>query len=303
MVSLKRVLVLSVPAIGIGVGVAVFALTGTITPEAALPDTPTASYDSAAMRAAATAVGQQVQGTSVAQRADLATRVATVATRTAASASQSLAGGDADPAAIPAASPGPAASPVAIPAASPGPAASPVAIPPDPMLPPTFRFYRGINFGGVPQMIEGRPWLGDAQARAQGLSTPNAAPVNDADDPLSPPTDPSTTRMLQSTIYTAGTGPLRITQTAPNGTYAVYVYLVENYQSSYRSLDVTVEGNSVHTNWSAPRGGWNKLGPYLVNVTDGALDVDITATVGDPLVAGLAIFRDEGTATPSPAVG
>ena len=176
-------------------------------------------------------------------------------------------------------------------------------IPPDPALPPTFRFYRGIDLGGVPQTIEGRPWLGDAQARAQGLSTPNAAPVNDADDPLSPPTDPSTTRMLQSTLYVAGAGPLRITQPAPNGTYAVYVYLVENYQSSYRSLDVAVEGNAAHTNWSASRGGWEKLGSYVIEVTDGGLDVDIAATAGDPTVAGLAIFRDEGAATPSPVAG
>ena len=176
-------------------------------------------------------------------------------------------------------------------------------IPPDPLLPPAFRFYRGINFGGVPEIIEGRPWLGDAQARAQGLSTPNAAPVNDADDPLSPPTDPSTARMLQATLYVAGAGPLRIAQTVPNGTYAVYAYVVENYQTSYRSLDVAVEGTSAHRGWSAPRGGWEKLGPYVVDVTDGALNVDIAATVGDTSVAGLAIFRDEGTATPLPVVG
>ena len=289
MVSLKGILVLSVLAIGVGVGVAVFALTGGITPEAALPATPTASYDPTTIGAAATAVGRQVQGTAAAQRVDLATRVAALAAQTPGSAPQALGGGD--------------AATVSGPAASPAPAASPVAIPPDPALPPTFRFYRGINLGGAPQVIEGRPWLGDAQARAQGLSTPNAAPVNDADDPLSPPTDPSTTRMLQSTVYVAGTGPLRITQTAPNGTYAVYVYLVENYQSSYRSLDVAVEGNVAHSGWSAPRGGWAKLGPYLGEVADGALDIDIAATVGDPLVAGLAIFRDEGAATPSPAAG
>ena len=282
--SSGRVLGLSVLTIGIGACIALYALAGSITPESALPTTETASSDPTAMRAAATAVARQVQGTLTAQRVDLATRIAA---QTPGPAPQSLAV---------AASP-----PAGDPAASPGPVASPAAVPPDPLLPPTFRFYSGINFGGAPEIIEGRPWLGDAQARAQGLSTPNAAPVNDSDDPLSPPTDPATARMLQSTIYVAGTGRLRITQPVPNGTYAVYVYLVENYQSSYRSLDVAVEDNSVRTNWTAPRGGWEKLGPHVVRVADGSLDVEIVATAGDPSVAGLAIFRDEEAATPSPA--
>ena len=82
MVSPKRVIGLSVLAIGVGVGVAMYALMEATTPEAALPATPTASYDPAALRAAATAVGRQVQATAAAQRVDLATRVAAVATQT-----------------------------------------------------------------------------------------------------------------------------------------------------------------------------------------------------------------------------
>ena len=97
--------------------------------------------------------------------------------------------------------------------------------------------------------------------------------------------------------------PLRIAQSVPNRTYAAYVYLVEDCQSSYHGLDVAVEDTSVRRNWSAPRGGWGKLNPYVADITDGALDVDIAATAGDTSVAGLAIFRDEGTATLSPAAG
>ena len=75
----KRVLRLSVLAISVGVGVAVYVLAGTVAPDAFVPATPTTSYDPAAVRVAATAVGRQVQGTAAAQRVDLATRVAAIA--------------------------------------------------------------------------------------------------------------------------------------------------------------------------------------------------------------------------------
>ena len=81
------------------------------------------------------------------------------------------------------------------------------------------------------------------------------------------------------------------------------IYLVESYQCSYRRLDVAAEDTSVRRNWSGPRGGWEKLSPYVVDIMDGALDVDIAATAWDTSVAGLAIFRDEGAATLSPAAG
>jgi hypothetical protein len=284
MVSARRALSISVLLLGIVSLISSYTLTRSMVERSSFLDAATDAADPSAMRAAATAVAREVTGTLEVQRVQLATRVAA---QSPGPVSQSFAA---------------AASPAAAePAASSSPARSPTPDLPDPLLPPTFRFFRGINLGGAPEIIGGRSWLGDAQARAEGLLTPDAAPVTDSDDPLSPPTDPSTARMLQTTVYTVGSGQLRIILPVQNGTYAVYVYLVENYQSGYRSLDIAVEGNPGHKGWSAPRGGWERLGPYVVAVADGSLDIDIGATSGEPSTAGLVIFRDEAAVTPSPA--
>jgi hypothetical protein len=49
--------------------------------------------------------------------------------------------------------------------------------------------------------------------------------------------------MLNSAIWQGGT--LKIAQTVPSARYGVYLYILENYQSSYRSLDVSLEGPTV----------------------------------------------------------
>jgi hypothetical protein len=84
-----------------------------------------------------------------------------------------------------------------------------------------------------------------------------------------------------------------VNQTLGNGSYDVYLWLIENFQSNFRSIDVRMEGTTVATNlgdMAYPR--WEKYGPYRVTVSDGALSIDILrATKGDPELCGVAIFQ------------
>jgi hypothetical protein len=295
----RRTLFSSIAIVGAGLAILTIALAESRTSAARPSPTATATQDLGLLRAAATDVARTVQGTLEAQQADLATRVAAQPKVTdLATPSRAAARPDV---------PGPAGpsrattTPEADRVGTAPPSASPTDVPTDPALPSTFRFYRGINFSGAAEVIEGRLWLSDVQARTQGLTTPGATSVVDSDDPLTPPVEAPTRRMLQSAIYAAAPDPLVAIQAVPNGTYAVYIYLVENLQDRYRTLDVAVEGSTVYVGWQAPRGGWGKLGPYVVTVSDGALHVEITATTGDPLMSGLLTFRDDGANRPASA--
>jgi hypothetical protein len=84
-----------------------------------------------------------------------------------------------------------------------------------------------------------------------------------------------------------------VAQTLPNGQYDLYVWLVENHQDEFRDVTLRAEGAIVASGiGSLKHGEWRKYGPYRVPVQDGRLDLDVLrSTKGDPLLAGLALFR------------
>lgn len=95
-----------------------------------------------------------------------------------------------------------------------------------------------------------------------------------------------------------------LSQTLSNAPYAVYLWLAENEVSHLRSLDLKVQGTTVATNaGDLELGQWRKLGPYLANVTNGVLTVEIVSQAkGDPLLMGLAIYATNSVASNQPPV-
>jgi hypothetical protein len=162
--------------------------------------------------------------------------------------------------------------------------------------PPPAGFVKGIDLGGPAVTIEGNSWLSYSSALSAGLSvsnattwsgtygfTPNPAPTADE------------LAMLQSGLYRgsppAGSG-FSLSQTLANGSYQVYFWTIENYQSNYRNTDIKLEGTTVATAiGDLPYGTWSKYGPYSVTVSDGVLNIDVLKnSKGDPWITGLAIY-------------
>ncbi|HKZ14821.1 MAG TPA: hypothetical protein VJL81_13345 [Solirubrobacterales bacterium] len=65
-----------------------------------------------------------------------------------------------------------------------------------------------------------------------------------------PTADANTTAMLGSVIYRSGPANgegFTLNQTVTNGTYQVYLWMVENYMSNVRDMDIKVEGATTAT--------------------------------------------------------
>jgi len=161
--------------------------------------------------------------------------------------------------------------------------------------PPAGTFVKGINLNGGAVTIEGHAWSSYASALTSGFST-NAPSSGTASLPsLDPSTDADTRTMLESVLYRSsppnGQG-FRMSQTIANGTYQVYFWVVENYMSNNRDIDVKLEGATVDTAIADQAyQHWHKYGPYPVTVSDGTLDMDLLRhSKGDPEVSGLAIY-------------
>jgi hypothetical protein len=76
--------------------------------------------------------------------------------------------------------------------------------------------------------------------------------------------------MIRSSVY-GNTVTLNMTA-VPSGNYQVWLYVWEdNFAETY---SISLEGSLVQSNFtSGPAGAWTKLGPYPVNITDGAINV------------------------------
>ncbi|WNG45801.1 hypothetical protein F0U60_18055 [Archangium minus] len=97
--------------------------------------------------------------------------------------------------------------------------------------------------------------------------------------------------MLNSAIWKMGAD-LLVSQSIANGNYSVYLWVMENYQSNFRSFKIRLEGTEVESAaGNLPLGGWKKYGPYPVAVSDGALNVDLVRVNGDVHLMGMALFK------------
>jgi len=167
-------------------------------------------------------------------------------------------------------------------------------------------FVKGVNLNGAATTIEGNAWLSYTSALSSGLTVTNGSTTTTGIT-WTPSADANTSAMLNSVVYRSappnGQG-INLDQTIANGTYNVYFWEVENFQSNFRNEDIYLEG--VKKNASAigdlPLNNWAKYGPYTVTVTDGVLNMLVArSTKGDPLCTGFAIFNASSGAPSAPA--
>ncbi|QRN95951.1 DUF1565 domain-containing protein [Archangium violaceum] len=163
----------------------------------------------------------------------------------------------------------------------------------------TESFYKAINLAGSAVTVEGRTFSSFAEAKTQGLSIPSGYMEAQSSYTASPQVDSATGAMLNSGIWQSGT--LKLAQTLPSARYNVYLYILENYQSQYRSLTLSLEGQQVAQGLGAlQKAEWKKYGPYTVQVSDGALNLDLSASAGDPHLMGLALYSVGANPEPIP---
>ncbi len=107
-----------------------------------------------------------------------------------------------------------------------------------------------------------------------------------------PKIDSGTDQLLQSVIHTQGTAPLTIKIPVPSrGDYQVNLWARENFQSKFRKIAVSLEGRSVRSDFSFLDFGFFEKASFKVSVSDGILDLTLTASQGDAHLAGIEVIR------------
>jgi hypothetical protein len=130
-------------------------------------------------------------------------------------------------------------------------------------------FYRAININGAALTIDGNSWISSTGAPNFSFTTNNS--VNSKQSIiLIPPTDANRATMIRSYVW--GTTVTLNMTAVPSGNYQVWLYVWEdNFAETY---SISLEGSVVVSNFnSGPAGTWRKLGPFPVNITDGAINV------------------------------
>ncbi len=143
-------------------------------------------------------------------------------------------------------------------------------------------FFRGINVNGPSIEIDGNRWQGD---QSKYFECENKK-VTVADLDWKPKPDNTMKKMLRTFRWDSN-AQLRITD-VPNGTYSVWAYLLEDTES--QQYDVFVESLPALSDYSSgPAGTWNKVGPWIVEISDGKLT--ITSRGGHANFCGIEIWR------------
>jgi hypothetical protein len=157
---------------------------------------------------------------------------------------------------------------------------------------PSGEFAKGINLGGEEAVtLEGHCWETYEAALANGLSVPEASVFTTQVKPT-PAGNRDLRKMLNTVVYRSQT--LEICQILPNGTYDLYLWIMENYQTDWHSLEVRVAGQTIATGLGKlALGNWQRYGGYSVAVDTGLLEM--TIATNDPKIdahlMGISIFR------------
>ncbi|MFQ4138714.1 hypothetical protein PGN35_020610 [Nodosilinea sp. PGN35] len=142
--------------------------------------------------------------------------------------------------------------------------------------PPTGEFVAGINLGGEAVTVGGDRWQSYSEALAAGLATPGATTAATYYVPTPYPSR-GTRTMLNSVIFKTQT--LAIEQPLPNGSYDLYLWIMENYQTHWHTLELRVAEQPVAQGLGyLPFRGWARYGPYPIAVTDGVLHLSLTTS-------------------------
>lgn len=148
--------------------------------------------------------------------------------------------------------------------------------------PPSGTLYRALNINGPALTIDGRSW--------EGSGAPNVVLTGELfanqTVPLVPATDTNRATMIRSSVWSTTAG-IRLTS-VPAGSYDVYLYTWED--NATKTFDVMLEGRVVQAGYvSGPAGTWKRLGPWVVTISDGTLD--LTTSGGAANLSGLEVFH------------
>jgi len=156
---------------------------------------------------------------------------------------------------------------------------------------PQGEFVKGINFGGDAVTIEGYAWESYSSALALGLSTPGVNLLTTSIQPQ-PLVSRNIRRMLNTVVYRSQT--LEIIQTLPNGLYEVYLWIMENYQSDWHALELSLADQTIATEiGKLGYSNWARYGPYSTTITDEVLRLTLSTNTSkiDAHIMGMSIFR------------
>ena len=152
-------------------------------------------------------------------------------------------------------------------------------------------FVKGINFNGKAITVDGYSWTAYNRALTEGLSVPDSMATETGVKP-----EPSVNRGMKKMLNTVvcKRHKLEISQSVPNGSYEVYLWIMENYASNHHEMDVILGGQTVDKGIAKLEvNKWVKYGPYATTVTDGSLNLALITTnpERDAHLMGMAIFR------------
>ncbi|MFW6163922.1 MAG: nucleoside hydrolase-like domain-containing protein [Planctomycetota bacterium] len=155
-------------------------------------------------------------------------------------------------------------------------------MPPPPKETGPWAFYRGVNIGGKPVTIDGNRWDGDD---AKNFACKHRR-LNSTHVALIPPADAARTAMIHSFRWHRRAR-IRVTG-VPRGRYAVYAYVWE--ETSPETITIALNGEEVAgCVYTGVAGEWQRLGPWYVDVTKGA--IEITSTGGAANFSGIEIWK------------
>ena len=144
-------------------------------------------------------------------------------------------------------------------------------------------FHRAVNLGGQAVMIDGHGWDG---GDAPGVSFTGSS-FDDQSVALNPPADAGRATMIRCSIWN-NRGSNVTLKNLPAGTYRVHLYLWEDNVS--QTFDISVNGNRVRQGYvSGAAGHWERLGPWVVSVTDGT--ITLQCSPGDANLSGIELWR------------
>jgi hypothetical protein len=157
--------------------------------------------------------------------------------------------------------------------------------PPDPPSPtPVSVCYRAINFNGPALKLNGTEWESSAEA-------PNCLvfgkPYENSIAALDPPVQVDLANLLRTAVTNVGSTAIVLGR-VPKGTYLVYLYAWSD--GSARRFDVVLEGQTIAQRVTTGAAGrWERLGPWPIEVTDGALNALVS---GDAVnLCGIEVRR------------
>jgi hypothetical protein len=134
-------------------------------------------------------------------------------------------------------------------------------------------FWKAYNLNGPAYTISGRAW--QAGNAANGVTTVNATALCNQSITLNPSASGNRAQMIRCSYNSNGVNDMTISiANVPNGLYNVYVTVWEDNTPS-TTFWMSLQGGQVYVanTTTGAAGWWQRKGPYIVNVTNGAFSI------------------------------